>query len=215
MNLLERAAILHFHRHRIATHGDDVMALGWRNADSQQKRFDVISSLADFSGRTVLDVGCGRGDLKAFLDRRFADVAYIGIDQMPEFIADANARYAPTAHISTCRFYQADFSEVSFPRVDYVIASGALAYRTAEAGFVFDMIERLYAASERAVIFNFLDADRFPDHPLLQGHDCEAVIAHCQRISPDVEVVRGYLDDDITVRITRPIEVHTPTFKTN
>jgi SAM-dependent methyltransferase len=204
MNLLDRAAILHFHRHRIATHGDDVMALGWRNADSQHKRFEVIASLADFSGRTVLDVGCGRGDLKAFLDARFADVAYIGIDQMPEFIADANARYA---NGSPCRFYQADFSEVTFPRVDYVIASGALAYRTGDTGFVFDMIERFYASCERAVIFNFLDASRFPhDHPLLQGHDCEAVIAHCRRILPDVEVARGYLDDDVTVRIRRPTE---------
>ena len=206
MNLLDRAAILHFHRHRIATHGDDVMALGWRNADSQHKRFEVIASLADFSGRTVLDVGCGRGDLKAFLDARFADVAYIGIDQMPEFIADANARYA---NGSPCRFYQADFSEVTFPRVDYVIASGALAYRTGDTGFVFDMIERFYASCERAVIFNFLDASRFPhDHPLLQGHDCDAVIAHCRRILPDVEVVRGYLDDDVAVRIRRPVGEH-------
>jgi SAM-dependent methyltransferase len=207
MKLLERAAILHFHRHRIATHGDDVMSLGWRNADSQQKRFEMIASLADFTACTVLDIGCGRGDMKAFLDARFAEVAYIGIDQMPGFIADANARYAPTAHSSPCRFYQADFSEVIFPRVDYVVASGALAYRTGEARFLFDMIERFYATCERAVIFNFLDARRFPhDHPLLQGHDCEAVIAHCQRISPDVEVVRGNLDDDVTVRIRRPVE---------
>lgn len=202
MNLLDRAAILHFHRHRIAEHGSGVMALGWRGEESQQKRFEVIASLADFNHSTVLDVGCGRGDLKAYLDARFTDVAYFGIDQMPEFIADANARYEGG---SPCRFYQADFSEVSFPRVNYVIASGALAYRNADPNFAFDMIERLYAASERAAIFNFLDAARFLEHPLLMGHDRDAVLAHCRRLSPTVDVVQGYLDDDVTVRITRPI----------
>ncbi|MBI3714715.1 MAG: class I SAM-dependent methyltransferase [Betaproteobacteria bacterium] len=202
MNLIERATIMHFHRHRIAEYGrDGVMALGWRNADSQSKRFEVIASLADFTGSTVLDVGCGRGDLKAFLDQRFADVAYLGIDQMPEFIADANARYAGG---TPCRFYEGDFSTAAFPRVDYVIASGALGYRSVDNDFLFDMICRLYASSGRAAIFNVLDAQHFPDHPLLLGRDCDAVVAYCRTLSPLVEVVKGYLPDDMTVRITRP-----------
>jgi SAM-dependent methyltransferase len=205
MNLIERATIMHFHRHRIEAFGrDDVMALGWRNADSQQKRFEVIASLANFNQCTVLDVGCGRGDLKAFLDARFDDVAYIGIDQMPEFIVDANAHYANS---TPCRFYEGDFTTAVFPRVDYVVASGALGYRSGNTDFLFDMICRLYASSARASIFNVLDAKHFPDHPLLLGRDCEQVIAYCRTLSPYVEVVRGYLPDDVTVRITRPAEI--------
>ena len=203
MNLLERATIIHYHRHRIEAFGrDDVMALGWRNADSQQKRFEVIASLADFDRSTVLDVGCGRGDLKAFLDGRFDDVAYMGIDQMPEFIADANARYA---NGTPCRFYEGDFTSASFPRVDYVVASGAFGYQSGISDFLFDMICRLYASSERATIFNVLDAGFFQAHPLLTGYDCEEVIAYCRTLSPLVEIVRGYLPDDMTVRITRPL----------
>lgn len=202
MNLLERATIIHFHRHRIEAFGrDDVMSLGWRNADSQQKRFEVIASLADFNRSTVLDVGCGRGDLKAFLDGRFNDVAYMGIDQMPEFIADANARYT---NGTPCRFYEGDFTTAAFPRVDYVVASGALGYRTDDADFLFDMICRLFASSARATIFNVLDAQHFPDHPLLMGRDCDEVIAYCRMLSPHIEVVRGYLPDDMTVCISRP-----------
>jgi len=193
---------MHFHRHRIAEFGrDDVMALGWRSANSQQKRFEVIASLADFAGSTVLDVGCGRGDLKAFLDQRFADVAYLGIDQMPEFIADANARYAGG---TPCRFYEGDFTTAAFPRVDYVIASGALGYRTEDSDFLPDMICRLYASASRAAIFNVLDARQFPDHPLLLGRNCDEVVAYCRTLSPMVDVVTGYLPDDMTVRITRP-----------
>ncbi len=204
MNLIERATVMHFHRHRIAEYGrDDVMALGWRNADSQRKRFEVIAALADFNRATVLDVGCGRGDLKAFLDERFADVAYMGIDQMPEFIADANARYANS---TPSRFYEGDFTTAAFPRVDYVVACGALGYRTQDNDFLFDMICRFYASSEKAAIFNVLDARTFPDHPLLLGRDCEQVVAYCRTLSPLVEVVRGYLEDDMTVRITRPAE---------
>jgi len=204
MNLIERATVMHFHRHRIAEFGrEDVKALGWRGTESQQKRFEVIASLADFTASTVLDVGCGRGDLKAFLDERFEDVAYLGIDQMPEFIADANARYAGG---SPCRFYEGDFTTAAFPRVDYVIASGALGYRTQDDEFLHDMICRLYASADRAAIFNVLDAKRFPAHPLLLGRDCEQVAAYCRTLSPMVEVVKGYLPDDMTVRISRPAE---------
>jgi len=202
MNLLERATIMHYHRHRIAQYGrDDAMALGWRSEESQRWRFEVLASLADFSHCTVLDVGCGRGDLKAFLDARFAEVAYMGIDQMPEFIADANARFAGG---SPCRFYEGDFTTASFPRVDYVVASGALGYRSEDEDLPFEMIRRMYASSERAAIFNVLDARRFPEHPLLTGLDCDEVEAFCRTLSPEVTLVRGYLEDDMTVRVTRP-----------
>jgi len=52
-------------------------------------------------------------------------------------------------------------------------------------------------------IFNALDAARFPAHPLLVGRDCEQLVAFCRELSPDVAVIRGYLDDDFTVCMYR------------
>jgi len=201
VNLLESATILHYHRHRIATYGDGgVQALGWKSLGSQRKRFEVIAGSADFDGHSILDVGCGHGDLKAFLDERFVDFTYIGIDQVPEFIAQAEARYDACTRTW---FYCRDFGKLALPGVDYVIASGALGYRCAEPQFHLEMVRKMYQAAGRALIFNALDAAFFPDHPLLVGRDYEELVAYCRGLCPDVTVVRGYLQDDFTICMVR------------
>ena len=60
-------------------------------------------------------------------------------------------------------------------------------------------IGKMYGAASRAVAFNVLDVNVFPTHPLLVGHDPDDVTAWCRAITPHVKVVRGYLEDDVTV----------------
>jgi hypothetical protein len=60
MNLIDRATVIHFHRHRIAEFGaDSVRALGWVSQASQMNRFETIAQAADFNDSSVLDLGCG------------------------------------------------------------------------------------------------------------------------------------------------------------
>lgn len=202
MNPIDRATILYYHRHRMASFGDcSLKSLGWRGEDSQRKRFEVIAEAGGFSGCSVLDVGCGRGDLKQFLDTRFTQFSYIGLDHIPEFIEQARQAYEGVAETW---FFECDFSAVKWPQVDYVVASGALGYRSGDADFHLEMVRRMYASARRAVIFNMLDAAVFPDHPLLVGRDCDEVLAHCRELTPDVRVIRGYLEDDVTFCLYRP-----------
>ena len=169
MELIEKATIMHYHRHRIkAFNPGTVKSLGWKGDDSQQKRFEVLAEVADLNGASVLDLGCGQGDLKGFLDNRFSAFRYIGIDQMPEFITEAAHRYG---QLPDTRFYQRDFSTAALPPVEYVIACGALGYRCAKPNWFNEMIAKMYASASRALAFNMLDVVTFPDHPLLVGHD--------------------------------------------
>ncbi len=197
VNLIERATIIHYHRHRIDRFGlGHVQALGWRDEASQRRRFEAIAGAFDFDRCSVLDLGCGCGDLQAFLAGRFRDLDYLGIDHVPEFIERARERCAGDPR---AQFHLGNFSRGELPRVDVVVASGALGYRCAELDFHLRMIERMEATATRAVLFNVLDAATFPDHPLLIGHDVEAVTAFCRTLSPGVDAVRGYLPDDVTV----------------
>ncbi|MCF6324591.1 MAG: class I SAM-dependent methyltransferase [Gammaproteobacteria bacterium] len=201
MELIEKATIIHYHRHRIkAFNAGTVESLGWKGDESQQKRFEVISEVADLNGASILDLGCGQGDLKKFLDNRYSDFSYIGIDQMPEFISEAELRYG---HLSDTHFYQSDFSTVVLPQVEYVIACGALGYRCAKPNWFNEMIAKMYASASRALVFNMLDIATFPDHPLLVGHEVEEVAAFCKTLSPRVEVKSRYLDDDFTIYMYR------------
>lgn len=197
MTLLEKAAILHYHRHRIDEfESGTVGALGYRSEESQSKRFEALTTVGDLNGCSVLDIGCGHGDLKGFLDARFHGFSYIGIDQMAEFIQQARSLYGQRPN---CYFCITDFSEAELPPVDYVFASGTLGYRCEDDRFHFAMIEKMYHAASKALAFNMLDAAQFPAHPLLIGHDMEKVADFCQGLAPDVRLLRGYLEDDFTV----------------
>lgn len=201
MNLIEKATVLHYHRHRIHQFQPGaVEALGWRGPESQLRRFQVLLRLGNFSGSTVLDAGCGYGDLKAFLDLHYRNFTYIGIDHVPEFIENAKARYGslPDAY-----FYRTDFTQVQLPQVDYVIASGAFSYRCADPGHYFSMIRKLFDAARIALAFNMLDRAVFPQHDLLTGHDRGEVTTFCRTLAPRVESIGGYLEEDFTVFLYR------------
>jgi len=201
MTPIERATIIHYHRHRIREQGvGSLHALGWRAPASQHGRFEAISRAADFAHASVLDVGCGTGDLSAFLARRHAGLHYLGIDQVVEFIDCARERHGARPRTA---FAVADFTHAALPQADFVVACGTLNYRSADPAFVFDSIDRLYAASRRALIFNLLDAAVFPEHPLLVGRDIAGVEAYCRTLGDDLGTVRDYADDDVTLVLRR------------
>ncbi|MAF12265.1 cyclopropane fatty acid synthase [Candidatus Poribacteria bacterium] len=201
MRMPERARIIRFHRHRISRWGDGAIgALGWRAPASQLTRFDVIAQVGDMAGRSVLDLGCGYGDLKAYLDERFTDVTYIGVDQVPEFIRHAQARYEGREDAS---FYEADFARDALPTADYVVASGAFAYRRDDPTFYTTMIERMYGVARVGVAFNMLDAAAFSPHSILIGQDRDGILAFCRSITPRVRMRNDYATDDFTVYMFR------------
>lgn len=201
MNLIEKTTIIYYHRHRIGAFGEGTVgALGWRGEESQLKRFEALTSVGDLNGASLLDIGCGYGHLKGFLDERFDGFSYIGIDQMPEFINGAIALYDQKPGSYFCL---ADFTSAELPRVDYIFASGALGYRCEAKDFHLSMIGKMFEAADKALAFNMLDAAIFPRHELLTGHDPEEVLAFCRTLTPEVRLVRGYLEDDFTVFMYR------------
>lgn len=204
MNPVDRATIVHYHRHRIASFGaGQVRALGWRAETSQQRRFATISGAADCAHARVLDLGCGHGDLKPWLDARFDGVFYVGVDQVPEFIDEARRRHG---HCPRSAFYCADFGSVALPESDVVVACGALSYRTAEPDHVFHMLRRMWAACAGTLVVNLLDRARFPDHPLLVGHDPAEAMALADALCPHARLLQDRDDDaadDFTVVMQR------------
>ncbi len=121
MKLIEKATMIHFHRHRQARFAaGTVEALGWKHARSQQKRFEVLAAIGDLNGCEILDPGCGYGDLLPYLDARFERLTYRGIDLLPEFVKSAAQRFAGRIDAS---FVIGDFAKMELPETDYVLAS--------------------------------------------------------------------------------------------
>ncbi len=196
MNLIEQGTVIHFHQHRLDEFGYGHRSLGWKNQRSQIKRFEVINQLVDFHGCSVLDAGCGQGDFFQFLLMQRLNIQYVGLDIQPHFVEYASKRFRDREN---ARFYQADFSNVQLPLSDIVVLSGALSYKTQQKEYWKDAIERLYRYSRICLIFNFLNAETFPEHPLLTGYDVQEVIDFCRKISKKLTTRTGYLEHDVTL----------------
>lgn len=200
MDIIDRANIMSFHKTRIRDFGAGTeRALGWKTTDSQTARFDVLAGIADLDDRSVLDVGCGHGDLRAHLGERYPRVRYAGIDQMQDFLDVAVERFGDWPDT---KFLLGDFSHVTLPEVDYVLASGAMGYRSSDPDFVFETITRLFAACRLGFGFNMLRCVENPDG-ILAAYDPDVVLAHCRTLTANVVYRDDYLDDDFTVLMYR------------
>ena len=58
-----RSAAIDYYGPRLQRYGPTAEAVGWNNREKQELRFRVLCEIASLNGRSVLDVGCGLGDL--------------------------------------------------------------------------------------------------------------------------------------------------------
>src|SRR6188768_2747943 len=104
MNLTDKAVIFRFHHQLISESGKgSIGALGWKRPESQQARFEVLSGIANLNHHSVLDAGCGHGDLRAYLGRFYPQVRYYGVEQIPAILEEAVERYG---HLPETVFYE-------------------------------------------------------------------------------------------------------------
>jgi len=75
---------------RYHQHGVSHLTLGWGSRKHQEIRFKRILECINFNGQSVLDIGCGFGDLYSYLKAQNINISsYTGIDINPDLIAEA------------------------------------------------------------------------------------------------------------------------------
>lgn len=135
------------------------MALGWDTRASQWARFRAGTRLADTSGRSVLDVGCGFGDLLVFLEETGqAPAAYHGVDINPRLLEEAGRRH-PDAHFENRNLLADPLDQVA----DVVFMFGLLNFRLSQIDnyeFAREMIEAAWRATRDVVVVDMLSSVR-------------------------------------------------------
>ncbi len=188
-------AIFEYHRYMISLHGNQgTSALGWRDRQSQLIRFEAIAKIADLNGHSVLDAGCGHGDLYPYLHRLYPKLIYSGIEQIPELLDEAVYRYAG---LPQTNFICADFMNDLIPFSDYIMASGSLNYYNGDQGFIFKAISRLYAQSNLGLAFNLL-SEVIPNG-LIVAYNPEKIMDYCRSLSKRVSLINDYSEEDFTI----------------
>ena len=196
MSLLDTAGIFRFHKEQIQTYGEGTAeALGWENKEGQLQRFEVLSSIGDLNHRSVLDAGCGYGDLRGYLQDKYPDVRYFGIEQIPALLDIAAERYAS---LPETLFFQGDFASAELPVTDYILLSGSLNYINSDPLFILKIIEKLFNNCRIAFGFNLLSyAD--PAQGLIVSYKPEFIREYCSRLSKNIRFFDHYKPNDYTL----------------
>jgi len=193
----KRDAIHAHYDHRFSPDKANHEVLDWASAASQRRRFEVLTENVDLRGLSLLDVGCGLGDLLAFLQQRRIEVDFTGVDILQRMVDHCRDRF------DTGRFLRADiFSDDAFApgEFDLVFVSGAFNLDLGNnLEFLPTAIGRLMELSGRYVAFNLLHA-RWPNHePGYFFYEPDFVLRLLARHEVDVKLIDDYLPNDFTV----------------
>ena len=166
---MDKKAQVAYYEDLLDQYGESYLALDWNSPESQKLRYKVFKEILIYgkkaSNLSVLDVGCGFGDLYGFfkaeglLSRH--RIKYTGFDISPKILGVARKKY-PDA-----KFEQTDILEQRYlTGFDYIFCSGALNIRTTDAGshfeYVKSMLLRMYDLANSGVAVNFLSEGALP-----------------------------------------------------
>ena len=147
-----------YYEKKLAAHGLTAQGVDWKDQDSQNLRFRILSEIGNLGGKRVHDVGCGLGHLLLYFRERNVDCDYVGSDISPVMIENA------TRICEEGEFHTGDVLEDPAPswmKVDFVLASGIFHVRSDIPYhewhvFVEAMIRRMFDLAEIGIGFNLL-----------------------------------------------------------
>jgi ubiquinone/menaquinone biosynthesis C-methylase UbiE len=196
MNNWKLSAISHFDNEHLGK--DCRVKTGlWPNSQGQILRFDALIGIGDLNNCTILDVGCGAGDLDSYIKEQNTLIkSYSGIDIHPSLVKHAN-KINPNLNIIEGDILKNDFSDNEF---DFVVASGIF-------NFILDdwndrtlkIVEEMYRISSQGVGVNFLrwrDSDR---NPVSYYAKIGQVADIVNKISSKYVIRADYKSNDFTV----------------
>jgi len=155
---------LQFYREKFAKYGLDPRSLSWKTLGASHQRFRQIWKEIDFDDKSVLDVGCGFGEMARFLRKRYKNVKYKGIDIVSEFIEIDREKH-PYYEFEV-RDYFTDSTEEKY---DIVMAVGVmnsnLGSEKENMEFRKEAIKKLYNNALEVAAFSMLGGHPKPATP--------------------------------------------------
>ena len=190
---IDLATVERYHK-RYLEHGVSHLTLGWGSREQQQYRFDVVLGNVAVASRSVLDIGCGFGDLLGYMDnRQVKQGCYTGLDVNTELVEDASRLYPHGT------FIDKPLTEVDDSlRSDVVIMLGLMNFKQdkiANMDYARLMVEKAFSLTGYALVVDFLSArviDGYPKEDFVYYYEPADVLDMGLSISADVKLVHDY-----------------------
>ena len=184
----------------LAKHGESPKALQWNSYLSAALRYREIVADIDITGHSVLDAGCGMGDLLPYLLAKTIDFSYLGVDITPELIEIARKRYDGFG-FAVADPFSTDFTDT----FDIIISSGVM--NSNIPGWMQKrqaMITKLFNQSKVALAFNMAGGKEVIENTnkIAYANSAE-ILEFCKTLSDKVSLRDGYHSKDFTITMVK------------
>lgn len=179
--------------------GHDPRSCDYGHVNSQKIKFEVLSQAISYDEKSILDIGCGFADYFDFLNEKFKNISYHGVDISAKMIDEAKKLH-PDLKLELKNVFDTP------PQKKYdIVTSNGIFYLLGQdsKSLMHEFIKKMYEMSEQLTVFNSLstwatdkeDAEFYAD-PL-------ETVAFCKTLSPWVTLRHDYHPRDFTIYIYR------------
>jgi SAM-dependent methyltransferase len=171
--------------------------LDWEDQESQFCRFEALVRTVNLDGKSLLDLGCGVGDLCFYFQEKGIGADYTGVDLLDKMITEARRRCPPGRFVKADLLTENPFGDERF---QVAFCSGIFNLETGDnEQLLDDYLKRLYDLTIETVVINLLStASR--DQQARYHYFCpESVKKRAGAVYPFVEIESGYLSNDFTL----------------
>jgi hypothetical protein len=189
----------------IIKYGYSPKSVGWPKGDPDF-RFHILTSIAEFkNGDTLLDLGCGFGDLYSFLKRYWPNVKYTGIDFNAELIKEGKKVY-PNADLRVGDIIQEDFGVF-----DWVVGCGIFNSRLPETSNEYSIkstVQKMFEIAQKGVSINFLST--YVDYTNSRAYHVspEWAFSFAKTLTKRVSLRHDYMPYDFCVYLYKNAEIN-------
>jgi SAM-dependent methyltransferase len=189
----DRAETFEKYRKGYEEYGYSPKTLGW-DKGRQDIRFEVLLSFFECRGKSILDIGCGFGDLNRVLARRSSDsYHYTGNDLVGDLIDEGRRQY-PQEHI---RFLNVDFLEYPLmEKFDIIVASGIFNQKFTSGKndlFVKRVLKKAWSLCKEGLAFDFLSDKVDYRHDHTYHNNPERILGLAYGLSRNVVLRNDYM----------------------
>jgi SAM-dependent methyltransferase len=171
--------------------------LDWASAQSQLARFEIFARNIPLQDKSLLDVGCGLGDLLTYLDSLGLRVRYTGVDLLEKMVQAARRNHPGIDFVQGDIFQTNPFKPENF---DVVFCSGAfnLNLGNNEQFLPIAVATMLEMAREHAV-FNLLHSRAASQEQTYFYYHPDQVQEMLRDCPCQIRIIDDYLHNDFTV----------------
>jgi hypothetical protein len=151
------ALVRRYYKGLLRQHGRTPQALAERAEDKDLEFYQHLFHAIELPDQlSMLDIGCGMGDMIDFLQLRQASItSYLGIDLVGSFIEQCRQEYLPPCEFRKMNFISRSFAPAE--RFNLVVNMGVLVSRVINyEAYVEYCIAKMIALSSKYVLFNVI-----------------------------------------------------------